>query len=101
MKGNEIREADGAMQRVSAVHAQVSGSDCTCSGSHWKAVSGREGRADCGQRTSVAAGGSQGDLAGASVDVVSAMAEGKEHSGWIRVVLLPLTLGGEPRGLAD
>lgn len=57
MKGNEIREADGAMQRVSAGHAQASGSDCTCSGSHWKAVSGREGRADCGQRTSVAAGG--------------------------------------------
>ena len=56
------------------------------------------------RRTSLAAGvggGRRGDLAGASVDVVSAMAVDKEHRGGICVDLLPLTSRGEPRGLAD
>lgn len=35
------------------------------------------------------------------MDLVLAMAMDKGHSDWIQVVLFPLTLGAEPRGLAD
>lgn len=43
----------------------------------------------------------QGGLKGGSVDLVLAMAMDKGHSDLIQVVLFPLTLGAEPRGLAD